>query len=541
MLKVTDIFKFSNIFYEFKEKTNKKKDYIQYISALLYLKYYKMQPNRDFIKLCAEKNSYFIKEITDDLIRKMRENIGDKDLFSNIKFSDIVFYRELGEKNILSKIIEKLEQIDKDYYCKFEMSMVYDKILKDAILKGDIIKERGEFYTPIEITEMMTSLIIDKKNADIYDPVCGSGNFLISAAEILDANIFGEEKNLEYYNICKTKMLLKEIDSKNILYKKDKHIEEESVKRKYDYIVSNPPFSEKNWKEDIGNKQLFIKYGLKESAVGDYAYVLKMLETLKEDGTMAVILPHGVLFRENEKNVRKSLIEKNYIKAIIGLPENLFFNTRMSVVILILSKKQDEDTVLFIDASDEYINSKKSNVLLEENQKNIFNVVRNYEEIKGFSHIATKKEIRDKDYNLTIKKYIIKKTVKKQLDKQKILKKLQNLSNEQDILEANIKDVLNALDVTNINLIKNEMSEDKNIVKRKELYKIDYKQIGKNIREARHAKNYTQEVLAEKLEISVKYISRIESGMSGVKLQTMAEICNILGITMDALLKNNEK
>ena len=108
---------------------------------------------------------------------------------------------------------------------------------------------------------------------------------------------------------------------------------------KFDSVVFNPPFSQKNWKGGEENISIFNEYGVSENAVGDYAYVLKALERLQDNGKMAVILPHGVLFRENEKEVRRKLIEKNQIEAIIGLPENLFYDTRIPVIILILSKK----------------------------------------------------------------------------------------------------------------------------------------------------------------------------------------------------------
>lgn len=525
---------------EFKYKTDKTKDSIQYISALIYIKYYKTSLNNDFIKLYNERDSYYLTEKIDEIINSIQINKEDKYLFSNIKFKDIIFYRNLGEKNILSKTIEKIQKLTEKEITKYEIANAYDYVLKRAINRGDIIRENGEFYTPLEITDMMASLVIEKENADVYDPMCGSGNFLISSVDYLNAKVFGEEENLRYYNICKTKMLLNSIIDKDVLYKNDEKVLLKQTNKKYDYILANPPFSEKNWDEKIENKKIFKEYGLTKTAVGDYAYVLEMLGDLKEDGTMAVILPHGVLFRESEKRVREQLVKKNNIKAIIGLPENLFYNTRMSVVILILSKNIKKDTILFIDASNEYITTKRNNILSKENQNSILEAYTSYKEIEGFSHIATKQEIEKNDYNLTIKKYVVKKKLKKSIEKQKILKKLQDLANEQDILEANIKDVLNVLGV------KENFSSQKNIVDLTEnqdeedskFYKIDYKVIGGNIRRERIRKNYTQEMMAESLGISTKYISRVECGMGGLRLQTIADICNVLDIKIDTLLKD---
>lgn len=515
----------------FKNKTNIKKDYIEYISALIYIRYFDY---REFKIIYEERESYYVTRTIDKVIEQLQIKASDRYLFSNIQFRNMVFYRDLGEKNVLSKTIDDLEMLTIQIIDKEQISEAYDFIVREATIKDEISKEKGEFYTPTAITNMMTKMLIDKDNTDVYDPLCGSGNFLVSAAKQFNVNVYGQERSLDYYNICKTKMLLNEIECEKIEFKSENpNIIERELK--YDYIFANPPFSQKNWSEGIQDKRIFREYGLAETAVGDYAHVLRMLEKLKENGKIAVILPHGVLFRETEKQVRRKLVEKNNIESIIGLPENLFYQTRMSVVILILSKNRKKSDILFIDASNDFINDKKNNILLH---KNIVDVFKNPRDIEDYSHIASVKEIEQNNYDLTIKKYIVKKKPEENIEKQKILKKLRDLESEEEILEQNMKDVLKVLGVSGIKKVSTvkESSIEKTEKIKKEKYDIDYKKIGANIRKARIEKKYTQDQLAEKLDFFTTYICRIENGMAGIRLETLAKICNVLDVNIQDLL-----
>ena len=416
----------------FKHKTNSNTNYIEYISALLYLKYYEEQ-SKKFQAIYKERENYCINEKIDEAINSMRKEIGDEKIFSDIQFKNLVFYRKPGEKNILSITIEQIEQLSKNI-TKEEIVNAYEFAIKQSAMYGDIKGTESIFYTPKEIADIMVKMLVEKKEkAKIYDPMYSSGNFLIKASEIAKVKIFGEESNIEYYSIFQTRILLKEI-------------EEEEVKTevmKFDYAILNPPFSQKNWKKRIKNTKIFDEYGLSDNAVGDYAYVLSTLEKLKENGKMAVILPHGVLFRENEKNVRKTLIEKNEIKAIIGLPENLFYNTRISVIVLIIEKNRKEEDVLFIEASNEFETRKGNYILTQEHQNKMIDVYQNKKEIEGFSRVVQKEEIRKKDFNLSIKKYIRKQRKKETIEQNQLIKKIRDLENEKNILEKKIKEILN--------------------------------------------------------------------------------------------------
>lgn len=511
-----------NICNEFKNKTNMNSNYLEYISALLYLRYY---DSDIFTKIYEQRENFYLNIIIDKEIENLRRESEDRNLFSDIQFKNISFYRSLGEKNVLNITIEQLYTICKKSSKEY-IANAYEFIIKKSAIK-DIKGTEEIFYTPQEIANVITEILIEKEKAEVYDPICSSGNFLIKAMEKGNAKIYGEEKNIEYYNILKTRILLNDIDGEEIKYQENTNIKN----MKFDYIISNPPFSQRNWKYSIEDKRIFNEYGLSENAVGDYAYVLTMLEKLKENGRMAVVLPHGVLFRENEKRVRQRLVEKNEIEAIIGLPENLFYNTRIPVIILVISKKRKKDTVMFIDASNEFKTEKNSNRLTQENQSKIIETYQKNKEIKGYSKIVNINEIKDNEFNLSIKKYIIKEEKKEYIEDTQLIKKLKNLEDEKDILEQNIKDILSVL---NVKYFQEEKNKEKN---NKEKYEIDDKKIGENIKKARIAKGYTQFELADKLEVMPTYIYRIERGMNGIRLQLLAEICNVLEISIEEIMR----
>ncbi len=515
-----------------KDKTNLKTNYIEYISALLYIKYSTNSFFYDnFSELYQQRNNYYIADLIDENLEKIRNKENDKYIFSNIKFKDIIIYRDIGEENILSKIITNLYRIFENKEITQKMiAIVYDNLLQKCIEEKEFVVDNREFYTPTSITDLTSKLVAKNGECKVYDPACGSGSFLISANNIFATQVYGSESNINYYNICKTSLLLNEIKNSKIEF--NNTLDNQFIQnQKYDIVMCNPPFSTKNWIANAGkkNKKMFEEYKMKSTSVGDYAYVLKCLSCLNENGNMGIILPHGALFRNSEKETRKKLINKGYIKAVIGLPENLFFGTRLSVVILIISKRKNDDTVLFIDASKEYQDSKhkKCYEIPEESVQKIVDIFNERKEIEGFSHIATTQEIENNEYNLSIKKYVkqIKPNIK--VEKIPLAYKILNLEREASILEENIKDVLEVLgmdEVTNLKIPKTQN------------YDFDYSILGKNIREQRKKKGYTQEELAEKLEISFKYIARIESGASGIKISTLAKLCKILNIEADKLL-----
>lgn len=525
----------------FKNKTEVKKNYIVYISALLFVRYYDYTGEDIFDKIYINRNNYYIGDAIDREIENITNSKNNRDLFSNIKFRNIKTYRDIGEENIIGKTIEEIRNLSYKISNKKSMAKAYDYALEQAVYRNDIIKEAGEFHTPVEIAKVMASLTINEDGINVYDPICGSGNLLKSAAEYRKVEIYGEENNLDYYNILKTRLLLNEINSEKILYR-NKNMGENI---KANVIVSNPPFADRLWKDNYLLKNATFDYHILKSAVGDYIYVLNMLDNLAEYGKMAVILPHGVLFRENEKRVREKLIDGNFIEAVIGLPENLFHSTRIPVIIMIISKNRKDDNVLFIDASQDYENDRKNNILSKEYQDKIVDTYMEKKVIENYSHLASKEEIINNKFDLTIKKYIQKKKKIEVVDREELIQNVEKLKLEQQRLEENIKDVLEVLgyrDIGEERMIQNApkaMTEKK--YENKEIIRsnggINYAEIGRRIKEARKQQSITQEEMAEKMELSVAFLSRIERGTSHISLKVLTQICEILEVSEGEMLR----
>lgn len=291
-------------------------------------------------------------------------------------------------------------------------------------------KKAGEFYTPHQVSEVMAQIIAKTtpQVRSIYDPTVGSGSLLLTVSKHLskDAqkalNYYGQEYITETYNLTRMNLLLHgvrpekmDIRNGNTLaqdWPEDPEKPNEGVQ--FDAVVMNPPYSDKRWnkREDKPLKvsdPRFADFGvLPPDNKGDFAYLMHGLYHLGQNGTMAIVLPHGVLFRgAAEGEIRKRLLDKNYIDAIIGLPSNLFTNTGIPVCVLILKKNRDlSDPVLIIDASRNFIKVAKQNVLQEKDIAKIVDVYTNKTEIKGYSHLATRKEIQDNEYNMNIPRYV---------------------------------------------------------------------------------------------------------------------------------------
>lgn len=311
-----------------------------------------------------------------------------------------------------------------------------------ALQKGDILgdayeyligqfamesgKKAGEFYTPHQVSEVMAQIVAKTTDIkSIYDPAVGSGSLLLTVKKHLskdeqkDLSYYGQEKNTATYNLTRMnlllhgvrpeKMTIKNGDTLGADWPEDPENPNEGVQ--FDSVVMNPPYSAKNWNRaglKVSDPRFEIAGALPPDSKGDYAFLLHGLYHLGTKGTMAIVLPHGVLFRgSSEGEIRKKLIDKNQIDAVIGLPSNLFTNTGIPVVVIILKKSRNiSDPVLMIDASNNFIKVGKQNVLQEKDIAKIVDVYISKEEVAGFSHLATLKEIVENEYNMNIPRYV---------------------------------------------------------------------------------------------------------------------------------------
>lgn len=276
-------------------------------------------------------------------------------------------------------------------------------------------KKAGEFYTPQQVSKILAQIVTTDKTdlRNVYDPTCGSGSLLLRVGrEARVRHYYGQEYNSTTYNLARMNMLLHDVNYNRFSIDNADTLEDPAVdEEKFEAVVANPPYSAK-WSADpkFMDDPRFSNYGkLAPKSKADFAFIQHMIHHLDDNGTMAVVLPHGVLFRgAAEGQIRRYLIEeKNYLDAIIGLPANLFFGTSIPTSILVFKKcRQKDDSVLFIDASQSFEKGKNQNHLSDEDVEKIVNTYRNREELEKFSHNATHEEIADNDYNLNIPRYV---------------------------------------------------------------------------------------------------------------------------------------
>jgi type I restriction enzyme M protein len=285
-------------------------------------------------------------------------------------------------------------------------------------------KSKGQFYTPAEVSRIMAMIIgihdaNSSANTTVYDPTCGSGSLLlrIGTAANTKVTLYGQEKDSATSALARMNMILHdyptaEIKQGNTLSKP--LFEENNNMKQFDYVVANPPFSDKRWSNGLslpedGKYNRFEGFGIPPSKNGDYAYLLHIIRSLKRNGKGAVILPHGVLFRGNaEAEIRKNLIRRGYIKGIIGLPANLFYGTGIPACIICIDKENahNRKAIFMIDASDGFIKDGPKNRLREQDIRRINDVFNNQETIEGYSKMVSIASIEENEYNLNIPRYI---------------------------------------------------------------------------------------------------------------------------------------
>lgn len=292
-------------------------------------------------------------------------------------------------------------------------------------------KKAGEFYTPHEVSVLMSNIIAHelkhKNTIKIYDPTSGSGSLLINIGEAVEKyaknkdsiTYFAQELKANTYNLTRMNLIMRGIKASNIKTRNGDTLEddwpyfdESDPQGSYyalhvDAVVSNPPYSQ-NWDPSFKDSDpRYSRFGLAPKTKADFAFLLHDLYHLKPDGIMAIVLPHGVLFRGGEEGeIRKQLIEQNHIDTIIGLPANIFFGTGIPTVILVLKQKRQNTDVLVVDASKYFMKEGKNNKLQASDIKRITDAVINRENIDKFSQLVSKQTLRDNGYNLNIPRYV---------------------------------------------------------------------------------------------------------------------------------------
>ncbi|HJE02313.1 MAG TPA: type I restriction-modification system subunit M [Aliarcobacter thereius] len=388
---------------------------------------YFLKPDELFSSIAKRGNEETNNFILDDLTKILRNiessTMGTESeddfihLFEDLDLTSTKLGRTVEQRNsLISKVLSHLDKVN------FELKNHDRDVLGDAYeyLIGQFAagagKKAGEFYTPQEVSKILAKLVTIGKERlkSVYDPTCGSGSLLLRVAkEVTDvSNFYGQELNRTTYNLARMNMIMHDIHYRKFDIKQEDTLEHpQHFDMKFEAIVANPPFSA-NWSANnlFLNDDRFSQYGkLAPSSKADFAFVTHMIHHLDDNGTMAVVLPHGVLFRSaSEGHIRKYLIEnRNYLDAVIGLPSNIFYGTSIPTCILVFKKcRVDSNNILFIDASKDFEKAKNQNFLREQDIQKIIDTYKSRKQIEKYSHLASLDEIRENDYNLNIPRYV---------------------------------------------------------------------------------------------------------------------------------------
>lgn len=323
-------------------------------------------------------------------------------------------------------------------------------------------KKAGEFYTPHMISDMMAQIVAvgqeDKRLFSVFDPTMGSGSLMLNVRNYLkhpdSIKYHGQELNTTTFNLAKMNLILHGVDKEDIRLRNGDTLNRDwptDEPYTFDSVLMNPPYSAK-WSADntFLDDSRFNKYGkLAPKSKADFAFLLHGYYHLKETGTMAIVLPHGVLFRGAAEGViRKKLLEDGSIYAVIGMPANLFFGTSIPTTVIILKKNRSARDVLFIDASKEFVKEKNQNKLTKGNIDKVLNTYLKREDVEKYAHVASFEEIKENDYNLNIPRYVDTFEEEEPIDIEEVSKEIVNLNKE---IEKTEKEFLLMLDELAVN------------------------------------------------------------------------------------------
>ena len=368
------------------------------------------------------ESSFIIEDIQKILISIQNSTMGTSSeedfdhLFEDMDLNSTKLGKTAEQRNeVISKVLAHLDKID------FQLEQTEIDVLGDAYeyLIGQFAsgagKKAGEFYTPQQASKILARIVTLGKARikSAYDPTCGSGSLILRLGKVCEVlKFYGQERNRTTYNLCRMNMILHGVHYTRFDIKLEDTLEHpQHGKLEAEAVVANPPFSA-NWSASplFMTDDRFSEYGkLAPSSKADFAFIQHMLYHLAENGVMAVVMPHGVLFRgAAEGHIRKYLIEeKNYLDAVIGLPANIFYGTSIPTCILVFKKcREHPDDILFIDASQYFEKVKTQNYLRDEDVDRIVDTYAKRISIDKYSYVASLDKVRENDYNLNIPRYV---------------------------------------------------------------------------------------------------------------------------------------
>ncbi|EES90740.1 type I restriction-modification system subunit M [Clostridium botulinum] len=424
-------------FYEVTDE-DEKEEYLEEISKGIG---YAIDPAYTWNKIVSKIEDHKIKasdfqDMFDSFNTNAKRNAVAEADFANV-FSDV----NLGDTRLGSSTNERAKALNdivlminefnfKDDSGRDILGDVYEYLIGQFAANAG--KKGGEFYTPHEVSQILAKIVtVDAHRTGnqfrVYDPTMGSGSLLLTVQKELpygdeegSVEFFGQELNTTTYNLARMNLMMHGVNYRNMELKRADTLDADwpfaekdgtQIPLKFDAVVANPPYSQKwNTKDVDREKDIRFKgYGVAPASKADYAFVLHGLYHLDKAGTMAIVLPHGVLFRSaSEGKIRKNIIDNNLLDTVIGLPSNLFYGTSIPTCVLVFKGREARKNkdVLFIDASNEFEKGKNQNKLTPDNINKIIDTYHNRQDVEKYSHVASLDEIKENDYNLNIPRYV---------------------------------------------------------------------------------------------------------------------------------------
>ena len=367
----------------------------------------------------ANQNTFQLNDLNKAFIDLSTKYVQFNGLFDDVDLKSKKLGADDQQRNVtITEVLKKLNGIDVLGHNGDVIGDAYEFLISQFASEAG--KKAGEFYTPHEVSDMMARIAAigqeDKKLFSVFDPTMGSGSLMLNIRNYLNypksVKYHGQELNTTTFNLAKMNLILHGVDNEDIRLRNGDTLNKDwptDEPYTFDSVVMNPPYSAK-WSSDdtFLDDSRFNRYGkLAPKSKADFAFLLHGFYHLKDSGTMAIVLPHGVLFRGAAEGViRKKLLEDGSIDTVIGMPANLFFGTSIPTTVIILKKNRTSRDVLFIDASKDFIKGKNQNKLSQENIDRIVETYKKREDVEKFAHVASFEEIKENDFNLNIPRYV---------------------------------------------------------------------------------------------------------------------------------------
>lgn len=437
----------------------------------------KMKLDRFYIPPRASFDDLYKKIEVDELGQELNKAFHAIEDHNKEKLEGILTSLDFNDENKLGKLQQRnkmLRHLIHDFY-KIDLTHIDEDVIGNSYMYlierfgADAGKKAGEFFTVRGVARLLARLAQPKDGARICDPAMGSGGLLLMTGQEVERKyksknyaLYGQESTGSTYQLARMNMFLHDQDSARLEWGDSLNnplLVENDRLMQFDIVIANPPFSLKKWGAENAESDQYKRFhrGIPPKDKGDYAFITHMIETAKpKTGRIAVIVPHGVLFRGGaEGRIRQSLLEENLIDAVIGLPAGLFQTTGIPVAILILDRSREvggarekEKDVLFIEASKEFQSGKAQNTLAKENADKIYETYEKRKEMEKFSRKVSFEEIKENDFNLNITRYVDTFEGEEEIDIAANLKELKKLEPELKRLEKEMEGYLKDLKIS---------------------------------------------------------------------------------------------